>query len=98
MLTMDVLDEHLQRHYGIHGAITAVPIGRASNYAVSQAGSRWLLKVFQLEYTRTRIEQAADFVIFLVSAGYPAREFVRSTTDARVLVLETRATVLLPWI
>ena len=84
MLRMDALDEHVQRHYGIHGTITAVPRGRASNYAVSQAGSRWLLKVFQSEYTRTRIEQAADFVSFVVSAGYPAREFVPSTNGARV--------------
>ncbi len=98
MLKIDALKEHVQRHYGIHGAITAVPRGRASNYAVSEAGSRWLLKVFQPEYTRTKIEQAADFVSFLVSAGYPAQEFVPSTNGARVLTLENRPTVLIPWI
>jgi len=98
MLKMDALEEHVQRHYGIHGAITAVPRGRANNYAVSQAGSRWLLKVFQPEYTRTKIEQAADFVSFLESAGYPAQEFVPSTNGARVLTHENRATVLIRWI
>jgi Ser/Thr protein kinase RdoA (MazF antagonist) len=63
-LKMDVLEEHVQRDYCSHGALTAVPRGRASNYAVSQNESRWLLKVFQPEYTRTRIERAADFVSF----------------------------------
>jgi Ser/Thr protein kinase RdoA (MazF antagonist) len=98
MLNIDALHEHVRRHYGIHGTITPVPMGRASNYAVSQPGSRWLLKVFQPEYTRTRIEQSADFVTFLVSAGFPAREFVPSTNGASVLTLEDRATVLIPWI
>lgn len=98
MLSTNNLDEHVQRHYGIHGTITPVPRGRASNYAVSQAESRWLLKVFQPEYTRARIEQAADFVSFVASAGYPAQEFVPSRDGARVLVLENRATVLIPWI
>lgn len=95
---IDVLDEHLRRHYGIHGITTALSKGRANNYLVSQAESRWLLKVFQPEYTRTRIEQAADFVSFAVSAGYSAREFVPSTNGARVFTLENRATVLIPWI
>lgn len=95
---MDTLDEHLQRHYRIHGDIERVPRGRASNYAVSYRGGRWLLKVFQREYTRARIEQAADFVSFAVSAGYPAQEFVASGDGATVVMIEDRAAVLIPWI
>jgi len=98
MLQADSLDGHLRRHYGIVGDVQRVPRGRASNYAVSHQGGRWLLKVFQREYTRTRIEQAADFVSFVVKAGYPAQEFVPSKDGARVVMLEDRATVLIPWI
>lgn len=98
MLNADTLDEHVQRHYGIHGDIERVPRGRASNYSVSHERGRWLLKVFQRAYTRTRIEQAADFVSFVVSAGYPGREFVPSTDGTTVVMLEDHATVLIPWI
>jgi len=72
--------------------------GRASNYTVSHQGARWLLKVFQPEYTQKRIEQAADFVSFVVSAGYPSQEFVPSRDGARVVMLGDRAAVLILWI
>jgi Ser/Thr protein kinase RdoA (MazF antagonist) len=98
MLNTDTLDDHVRRHYGIHGNVEPVPRGRASNYTVSHQGARWLLKVFQPEYTQTRLEQAADFVSFVVSAGYPAQEFVRSRDGARVVMLGDRAAVLIPWI
>jgi Ser/Thr protein kinase RdoA (MazF antagonist) len=98
MLSKEVLGEHVRHHYGICGEIERIPKGRANNYTVSDQGTRWLLKVFQEEYSRARVEQAADFLRFVVNANYPARAFVRSGDGNGVVMLQGRATVLIPWI
>lgn len=92
------LAEHVRRHYGVVGTIDRIPSGRAANFVVSDGSQRWLLKLFQEEYAHTRIEQAAEFVHFVVTAGYPAREFVPSKDGPAVLKCEGRAAVLIPWI
>src|SRR5437867_618096 len=92
------LDSHLQRHYGIRGDIEPVLTGRASNYSISSGRDRWLLKVFQSDYSVYRIQQAGQFLHFLVDRGYPSREFVRSRSNERVTLLAGRASVLIPWV
>jgi hypothetical protein len=92
------IDEHLRRHYGIGAARHRVPEGRAENYRVDCNAGRWLFKVLQPEYTVAHIERAADFVSFAVASGCPAREFVASRDGARVHTLDGRAAVLIPWI
>ena len=98
MSTADTVRAHIRLHYGLDGAIEPLAEGRADNYAVCHQGRRWLFKVFQPEYTQARIQQTADFVSFVVAAGYPAEEFVRSRDGASVVVFEGRAAVLIPWI
>jgi Ser/Thr protein kinase RdoA (MazF antagonist) len=90
--------EHLRRHYGLNGRIERVAKGRADNFHVEYDGACWLFKVFQPEYTLSRIERAADFVSFVVDSSYPARQFVRSVEGTPVLSFEHRASVLIPWI
>ncbi len=98
MLSTEAAGEHVRRHYGIAGAVERVAKGRASNYCISGGGGRWLLKVFQPEYTKARLEQAAAFVSFVARSGYPAREFVSARDGASVLTIEDRAAILIPWI
>jgi Ser/Thr protein kinase RdoA (MazF antagonist) len=92
------LDSHLQRHYGIRGDIQPILTGRASNYFISSGRDRWLLKVFQSDYSVSRIQQAGQFLHFLVRRGYPTREFVRSRSEDLVTSLAGRASVLIPWV
>lgn len=92
------IKEHLVRHYGIEADLEPIPRGRADNVLVHRRGERWLLKVFQAEYGRARVEQIADFVDFVTHAGYPTREFVTTSNGAKATMLDDRIAVLIPWI
>jgi Ser/Thr protein kinase RdoA (MazF antagonist) len=72
--------------------------GRAENFLARRSDERWLLKVFQSDYSLVRIERAADVVGFTVRQGDPAREFVTTIDGARVAVVGERVAVLVPWI
>jgi Phosphotransferase enzyme family len=92
------LHSHLWCHYGIRGDIEPVLTGRASNYSISSGRERWLLKVFQSDYSVSRIQQAGQFLRFLLRRGYPSREFVPSRSKELVTSLAGRASVLIPWV
>ncbi len=100
MIGLEVVDDHLRRHYAINGdiAIERVAMGRASNHKVSSEGRSWLFKVFQAEYTPARLLRAADFIRYLASSGYPVRECVSAGAGEPITLLEGRVAVLIPWV
>jgi len=98
MIDARILADHLDRHYAVRGRLEPIARGRADNYLVSTDAGRWLLKIFQPEFTPERVEQAAAFIAFAVDAGYPARAFAPTVDGPRTTRLDDRAAVLIPWI
>jgi Ser/Thr protein kinase RdoA (MazF antagonist) len=90
--------KHLSDHYGVDADVHRIPRGRADNYLAARGAQRWLFKVFQPEYTLSRVEQIAAFVDFVVAAGYPTENFVATVNGAKSVMLGQRVAVLIPWI
>ncbi|MCX6592916.1 MAG: phosphotransferase [Acidobacteria bacterium] len=84
--------------YGLKGEVRPIPDGRAQNFFVGCDASRWLLKIFQHEYSKSRIEQAAGFISFLAGQGFPCRTFQPSLHGNPVETVGGQAVVLVPWI
>jgi Ser/Thr protein kinase RdoA (MazF antagonist) len=89
---------HLATYYGIQGTIERIEEGRASAYRVTGATESWLLKIFQPEFSRERIEKSAAFVDYLAANAFPCRAYVGAVNGDQVTMFTERCAVVIPWI